>query len=220
LYESADSQALIQMRGDELRYVPVKSLTQDRSGQIHFTGQPMRDGLPLHYFEDPNLNVPGDRAEWLTAWHTEREWLDAIHRTQYSNAIIGLREQLSPVILPEQTEPATQDEILLRRFEQRRRDNVQADLLVLARNHWNFNARGFNPGGNHGSFFRISTHATLLFAGAGVPQGLEIERPYDSLSFFPTVLSLAGTLEPGELERLPGRPITELVPAISYNGSR
>lgn len=218
LYESADSQALILSRGDQLRYVPVKSLTQDRSGQLHYTEQAIRAGLPLRYFEDPNLNVAGDRAAWLTAWHTEREWLDAVHRTEYSDGIIGLREQLSPIVLPPQTEPATQDDILLRRFEQRRRDNVQADLLVLANNHWNFNARNFNPGGNHGSFYRISTHATLLFAGAGVPHGLEIERPYDSLSFFPTVLSLAGALESGELDRLPGQPITELVPA--YNGSR
>ena len=186
--------------------------------RLHYTDQPIRAGLPLHYFEDPNLTVAGDRAEWLTAWHAEREWLDAVHRTLYSNGIIGLREQLSPIVLLAQAEPAAQDDVLLRRFEQRRRDNVQADLLVLASNHWNFNARNFNPGGNHGSFFRISTHSTLLFAGAGVPHGIEIQRPYDSLSFLPTVLSLAGALEPGELDRLPCPPITELVPA--YNGSR
>ena len=218
LYQSPDSQALILFRGDELRYAPVKSLTQDRAGQLYYEEQPMRAGLPLHYFEDPNLNVAGDRAAWLTAWHTEREWLDAVHRTEYSNAIMGLREQLSPISIPECGKTASQDDVLLRRFELRRRDNVQADLLVLANNHWNFNARNPNPGGNHGSFFRISTHATLLFAGAGVPHGIEIESPYDSLSFFPTVLSLAGALEPGELDRLPGQPIPELVPA--YNDSR
>jgi len=36
---------------------------------------------------------------------------------------------------------------------------------ALRPNHWNFDVRGFNPGGNHGSFFRISTHSTLMFAG-------------------------------------------------------
>jgi hypothetical protein len=25
--------------------------------------------------------------------------------------------------------------------------------------------RGFNPGGNHGSFFRVSTHSTFMVAG-------------------------------------------------------
>ena len=63
--------------------------------------------------------------------------------------------------------------------------------LVLANDHWNFNVRGFNPGGNHGSFLRISTHSVLLFAGGkdtGIPAGLRIETPYDSLSFVPTIL--------------------------------
>ncbi len=42
---------------------------------------------------------------------------------------------------------------------------VENDLLILANDHWNFDVRGFNPGGNHGSFFRISTHSTLMLAG-------------------------------------------------------
>ncbi len=54
---------------------------------------------------------------------------------------------------------------------------AQADLLILASNHWNFNVRGFNPGGNHGSFFRISTNSTLLLSGAGVAPGLVVEHP-------------------------------------------
>ncbi len=52
--------------------------------------------------------------------------------------------------------------------------------------------RGFNPGGNHGSFLRISTHSVLMAAGGGIPAGLTIERPYDGLSLVPTLLSLLG----------------------------
>jgi hypothetical protein len=58
--------------------------------------------------------------------------------------------------------------------------------------------RGFNPGGNHGSFFRISTHATLMFAGGhntGIPRGLAVSEPYDSLSVVPTILALTGNLQ-------------------------
>ena len=33
-----------------------------------------------------------DRSAWLNAWHSEREWLNATHRTRYSNAVIGLNE--------------------------------------------------------------------------------------------------------------------------------
>lgn len=216
LYQSDTSQALIYSQPGELRYQPVRGLTQDRSGELHFVEVPLHDGLPLRLFEDPDLNVPGDRAEWLSSWHTEREWLDATHLTVYSNAVIGLHEQLSGPIIKN----CVFDDPLLCRFEQRKRDNVRADLLLLANNHWNFNVRGFNPGGNHGSFFRISTHATLMLWGAGIPQGLAIERPYDSLSFVPTVLSLAGTLKPGELKSCSGPLIEELVPPAPLTGTR
>jgi hypothetical protein len=164
-------------------------------------------------FEDANLSEPGDRAERLNTWHSEREWLDAVHRTSYSNGIIGLREQLSHDLPPPGDSPATEDDTLVRRFEERRRHNVQADMLVVANDHWNFNARAFNPGGNHGSFLRISTHSVLMLAGTGVPPGLAIERPYDSLSFAPTILSLAGALKEGELKQFPGPVVEELVPA-------
>ena len=69
--------------------------------------------------------------------------------------------------------------------------------------------RSFNPGGNHGSFFRISTHSVLMFAGAGVPAGLRIEQPYDSLNFVPTVLQLLGR----SVDGYPAPPIAELAGA-------
>ncbi|MGH9648785.1 MAG: hypothetical protein ACRD4E_18440, partial [Bryobacteraceae bacterium] len=62
----------------------------------------------------------------------------------------------------------------------------------------------------HGSFFRISTHSVLLFAGGKdtrIPAGLRVETPYDSLSFVPTILSLMGRPEAD----LPGPVIRELV---------
>ena len=208
LYESETSQALLYSRAGELRYQPVRGLKQDQSGELHYEEATWRAGLPLRLFEDAELNVSGDRAEWLSEWHSEREWLEATHRTLYSNAMIGLHEQMSRT----KVGACVFDDPVLCRFEQRKRDNVRADMLILASNHWNFNVRGFNPGGNHGSFFRISTHSTLMFAGAGIPQGVSIERPYDSLSFVPTILSLAGELKPGEVKQYPGAPIEELVP--------
>jgi hypothetical protein len=88
----------------------------------------------------------------------------------------------------------------------RRRQVVEPDLLILAADHWNFNVRGFNPGGNHGSFFRISTHSVFMIAGAGVAAGKQIDRPWDSLSFAPTLRLLMG-LPPGNDA---GPPITDL----------
>jgi arylsulfatase A-like enzyme len=83
-------------------------------------------------------------------------------------------------------------------------------MLVFASDHWNFNVRGFNPGGNHGSLLRVSTHSTLLFAGAGIPQGLEIDKPYDSLSLVPTLLRLTGREAVTNGCKLPGPLIEEL----------
>ena len=77
------------------------------------------------------------------------------------------------------------------RYERRRRELVQADFHIFAADGWNFNARNFNPGGNHGAFFRISTHSVWMMAGAGLPVQ-SIEEPYDSLNFASTILSLLG----------------------------
>ena len=190
-------QALILVRGNELRYQPVNASLEPA---------PWVRGLPLELFEDPNLNVPpGDRETWLNQWHDERAWLEAVHRTRYSNGIIGLTEEL----LDPPSTPGDPDRDPEDRYRERKRNLRRADMLLLANNHWNFNVRGFNPGGNHGSFLRISTHSVLLFAGGkdtGIPAGLRIETPYDSLSFVPTILTLMGRPEAD----LPGPVIQEL----------
>jgi len=94
----------------------------------------------------------------------------------------------------------------------------------MANNHWNFDVRGFNPGGNHGSFFRVSSNATLMLAGGaatGIPKGLAVEEPYDSLSVMPTILALMGRIdsqnEPDDAlkklgyRKFPGRVVKEVL---------
>ncbi len=193
LWRDAAHQALILVRGGELRYLPVTGDLQPAA---------WGPGFPLELFEDPQLKIPlGDRETWLSQWHEERAWLDAVHRTRYSNGIIGVTEEL---LEP----PATPGDIL-GRYRERERTLRRTDLLLFANDHWNFNVRGFNPGGNHGSFFPVSTHSVLLFAGGkntGIPAGLRVETPYDSLSFVPTILSLMGRPEAD----LPGPVIQEL----------
>src|SRR5213075_1152622 len=109
----------------------------------------------------------------------------AIHRTDFSNCVVGIHEHFSHHLTraTDTDEPGiSSDERLLRRFHKRRRRLVEPDLFIQASNHWNFDVRGFNPGGNHGSFYRISTHSTFMLAGDGVPRGLAVTEPYDSLS--------------------------------------
>jgi len=243
LYSGPDRQALVIPRGEKsdgqlnLRYVPIANLTQTDDGQIRFDRAGWKSGLPLKMLEDPRLDVgAGDRSSWLNQWHTDLEWLHALHKTQYSNGLIGLHEQFTLFTAPG-TDPdapdLTPDERLLNAFHRRQRRLVESDLMVFANNHWNFDVRGFNPGGNHGSLFRISTHSTLMFAGGdrtGIPRGLAVTEPYDSLSVVPTILALTGNLEsdnrPVEslakrgFRKFPGRVITEVAGSNFGNASR
>jgi hypothetical protein len=232
LYGGPERQALLLSRGENagklsLRYVAVANLTQDRQGVIRFDLIDWQPGLPLRIFEDARFDVPGnDRVGWLNNWHTDIEWLRALHKTQYSNGLIGLHEQFTQFVAPSTDASApglTEDERLVRSFRRRQRRLAETDLQINANNHWNFDVRGFNPGGNHGSFFRISTHSTLMFAGGertGIPRGLAISEPYDSLSVVPTILALTGNLQSDNTPALnlakrgfvkfPGRVIMEV----------
>jgi Type I phosphodiesterase / nucleotide pyrophosphatase len=174
---------------------PVKNLTQDEAGRVSWTNQPWRAGLPLQLFEDPALVLPpgSDRAAWLSQWHSEREWFNAIHLCRYSNGVIGITEELSPVAANAPGAPGINP--ILLRYEQRRRQLVQADFHIFASDHSNFNVRFPNPGGNHGSFLRISTQSVWMMAGAGIPER-HIEQPYDSLNFASTILNLLGRRVP------------------------
>jgi hypothetical protein len=234
IYRNAEMQALILCRQDEqgtpsFRYQPIRNLKQKADGQINYEPVPWQPGLPLEILEDPQLLVPGsDRASWLSEWHTDAEWLKALHRTKYSNGLVGVYEEIAqhPTEKLSPNEPGlSEDERLFRRFLRRQRELIETDLLLVANDHWNFDVRGFNPGGNHGSFFRISTHSTLMLAGgerSRIPRGAVVEEPYDSLSFVPTVLALTGNLRDDNnpnsglwnkgFRRFPGRLIKEVLP--------
>ncbi len=230
VYGGAEKQALILTRKDSdgkiiLRYLPIANLKQSKDGDFSFQIQQWQAGLPLKIFEDENLNINGDKPTWLNQWHSEFEWLNAVHKTIYSNGIISLTEHLNehPIAFFEDNKTATPDEKLIQRLKVRERELVRADLLVMANDHWNFDAIGFNPGGNHASFLRVSTHSTLMIAGGNdtkIPRGLNIITPYDSLSFAPTIFALMGKSDKdgnptNELyqkgfRKFPGRIVSEI----------
>lgn len=229
LYRGEDNQALILARHERngellLRYVPVAHLRQRADGAIQYERIPWRAELPLKMFEDARLSVPASerREDWIDRWHSDLDWLRALHLTTYSNGLIGLQEQFGRHLTPamEADVPGLPvDEQLIRRFRRRQRLLVETDLLILANNHWNFDVRGFNPGGNHGSFFRISTHSTLMLAGGErtrIPRALVIREPYDSLSFVPTILALTNQLALPAPEIAPAK--FDATPARLYPG--
>lgn len=209
-------------QGLSIRYLPISGLHAARDGSLAFQSESCAPGFPLRLCEDPRLRLPpgATAAQWLTAWHGESEWFNALQDAAYSNGLIGLSELFRPLHLASPSwasslDPASRDCIL--DFETLRRTLTQPDFEVFAGDHWNFNVRSFNPGGNHGGFFRPSTHSVLMFSGGaatGVPEGLLVQRPYDSLSLAPTLLQLLGRTLPGE--PLPGHVIDELHPLNAH----
>lgn len=196
LYGGDEAQLLVMTdRTGRIATRAVKRLTAQLDGSVTWTGTAYGPELPLHLVSDAELRVPAEirPEQWLEQWHSEQEWMAAIHRCEYSNGVIGIIELLSPVGENVPGVRGLSDTLL--RYEKRRRELVQADFHVFASSGWNFNARNFNPGGNHGGFFRISTHSVWMMAGAGLPKQ-SIEQPYDSLNFASTILSLAGKPAP------------------------
>jgi hypothetical protein len=218
LYAAPDRQAMVLSRqnGDrfEIQYLPVANLSGRPDGTVRFEPAPLKPGLPLHIVEDPNLRLPSGDAQWLREWHSDREWLDALHLTQYSNGLIGLTElfRAPEVESPKWTASLPDsDRKCLLDLARLRRELVAPDLEVFASDHWNFDVRNFNSGGNHGSFLRESTHSVLLFSGGaktGIPHGVTVTAPHDSLDFVPTILKLMNL----PAANLPGAPIMELTP--------
>ncbi|MBV8706936.1 MAG: alkaline phosphatase family protein, partial [Acidobacteriaceae bacterium] len=139
LYRDENSQVLVLTdAAGRIALRPVSHLGADGKSQIQWTPGEWCAGLPLRLFEDDNLHLPSgaDRAQWLSDWHTDREWLLATHQCHYSNGVIGITEELSPV---EDNVPASPDRSPMSlRYERRRRALVAADFHIFAADGWNF----------------------------------------------------------------------------------
>lgn len=193
-------------RESRLALLPV-AVAGAESGRLRFEPAPWRDRLPLGLYEDPGLAVAGlARGAWLSSFHSDREWLDATHRTASGLAVPGLAEVFSTeyraAFERAMARDRTPEERLARRLDLRRRIAMEADLLLHASPHWHFNVKDINPGGNHGGFTRPSMHAVLWMLGGEstrVRQGpLVVARAYDGLDFAPTIFEAAGVTRGGQ----------------------
>lgn len=203
----------------DIMLVPVTHMRLASDAGVAYDIAAWHAGLPLGLFEDPALRTAStERVAWLSAFHTDREWLAATHRTTEGLGVTGLAEVFSTAYrdafataIAGETDP---DRALVRRFALRRRDAVQPDMFLHATPGWNFDLKDFNPGGNHGGFSRTSMHAVLWMIGGSatrVERGpVRVQQPYDGLDFAPTIFEAAGITTDGvlspELERGGFRP--------------
>lgn len=219
--------ALLLFEQGPVQKIAVLPVRRAAVGTLQFEAETWRPGLPLGLFEDPGLGVaPADRKTWLGTFHTATEWFAATHATQCGLAVAGLPEVLAAhdvtAVERRMATAASERDRMLLKFELRRRRAVATDLFVHAAPYWNFDAKDFNPGGNHGGFRRESMHGTLMMIGGrqtsirNVPT--VVYAPYDGLDYGPTLFEAAGLTSAGVLdERLvrwgfrpfPGRVATE-----------
>ncbi|MGH6893614.1 MAG: sulfatase [Dongiaceae bacterium] len=85
-----------------------------------------------------------------------------------------------------------------------------------------FSDHGFHLGDHGGLWakqtaFDAATRVPLIFAGAGLPEGLVVESPVELLDLYPTLLELAGFVAPVALE---GRSLAPLLRRTSSDAGR
>lgn len=186
-----------------LRYVPVRNVHSPKAGQVAFEVANFEEGFPLHLWEDSSFVVNGSRLQFLENFHTEAEWRQALASTRYALSVTGLYALLErPDRYYETFKTQSEDDRLVERFYNRSRNHTEPDLHILASDGWNFDVKGFNPGGNHGSLFQKSLRSTLMFWGGdhiNIARGKAVDEPYDTLSFLPTLFEAAGLLNGGHL---------------------
>ena len=125
LWSAPDREVRVETRLDEAGQLSLRYLPKGAFGR----------GLPLELWEDPKLETgSADRQEWLKAWHSEREWFQAVHATRYSNGIIDVVEALVPGPSKTTTE--------LDEYKDRKRGLRQVDMIVFARQSLEFQCAG------------------------------------------------------------------------------
>ena len=128
-----------------IRLIPAAQIQAYENGKLSWQPQQWGADFPLHLYEDQKLELPdgAGRARWLSQWHTEQEWFQAIYKCRYSNGVIGITEELLP---PSQALPKDDENSAVGRLELRRRQLVQPDFHLFAADHWNFNVRQLQSG--------------------------------------------------------------------------
>ena len=152
------------------RYVPARDLREDADGVIY--EEALEGPDPLGYLEDGGLRVSGDRLEWLTSFHDDREWLSATRDTRYPDGVVALANSLF-------WEPAVRG----------REERNRPDLIVSAARGWVID-RGRHVGTDHGYPLYESMRTTFFVHGPNVIEGGSLDGANRTVDILPTVLDI------------------------------
>lgn len=191
-----------------VKYVPLEHFEQDVEGRFSFSPGALKD--PLQLLSDPSFRaVAGDDlTAWLVEWHTPQAWLEAIHQTRYTNALLVFLDLAGQnyrrsIATPEfertlvgfSSEAAKQRYIrgLLRKY-----GNFMGDFWVWSSEHFNFSSKGPEPAGAHGGLgWRVAETSFMVWGGerTDLRRGTVLVERATTLDVAPTILCLAERLD-------------------------
>lgn len=202
-------EALILRRPDgSIKYVPLEQFDQEPDGRFRL--RPGAGPDPLALLFDPSFRglAGADPSAWLAQWHSAAEWLEALYRTRYTNALLVFldlagRNYRRSLTTPEfaQSLAGFRSEESKRRYLrglERKYSNFMGDFWVWSSEHYNFSSKGPEPAGAHGGLgWRVARTSFYVWGGehTGLRRGEVLEQPATTLDIAPTVLCLAGRLD-------------------------
>ena len=206
-YKGRGAEALVIQRVDSrVKYVPIRSLTQDSNLNLHFELQESLDPLGLLY--SPRFKVSQHRASWLREFQTREELEDAIWETDYGIAVLAVLDivnDAAPEFIdnPEFTEflvDFSSDEMKQKylRGLKRKFASLQPDFTVWANTLWNFNSKARTSGGSHSGLKPIvSRTAFVLWGGDNtrVAHGKVVRKVATTLDIVPTLFRAIDMLD-------------------------
>ncbi len=191
---------LLQSAEGEVAYLPIGSLEQFEDGSIRFRIRAEID--PLAILKGPGFESPdGSSAwEWMGRYRPRRQWLRAVHRTEYGTSMAILLDLYNDPVpafvdspdfqryLIQFDSPESKQRYL--RGLKRKYASVQPDFVVWSNPLWNFNSKARTSGGSHAGLKPIVTRTSFLLWGGsrtGIPRGQRVEEVCTTLDVVPTL---------------------------------
>lgn len=163
-----------------LRYSVVSNVQAAEDGRVTFDVVEGSTRDPL------GLTQRTDR-EFLAAWHSEQEWLEAQASSQYPDSVVTLSRHMlwQTTIGPQELDAAP-------------------DLVITARPGWYFGNTA-SPGTMHGYPLADSMRASWFVAGPNIRRGARVDQPCRLADLTPTLLAMVGSRV--NMERFDGQPV-------------
>ncbi len=206
--EKGDEALIVQDAQGLLQYIPLRRLEQDPEGAIRFELGEAKDPLRLlasTYFRSLSRQ---DALDWMRAFHSRNEWLEAAFDSEYGTAICTLIDILNNPVPDLVASPefrrylvdfsdAEMKERYLRGLN-RKYSTLNPDFVVWSEELWNFNSKARTSGGSHSGLRPIVSNTAFLIWGGPdtrVARGRSVAQLGTTLDIVPTLFRAVDMLD-------------------------